>query len=502
MIVTGLENLSKAADSIFEIMIEVLPEMGMGNPEMGRDIFSSFYQTEPPVVKAKGADWSEDLGLLIHMGIFPKMRRITRRDATMAAMATLSAIDAITAWHLMDESIPQTTGGIPGDSQTIMYQDLMEIEEIRDKMPDVSEDEDSGSGGEAGEDADNPGSDVGSGGDGFSNKGLDLPSITSDPAIRIQMLAELKDNPNLSNLFKIFGQLKEVASELYKDNIFTSRGSSTYDIGGDISRVPVSEIVKPIDLLGRDLAHDEALQHSNDDDGLMGEGPLAVILDQSGSMGIPIDRSSAGTETRLDFAVSMALVLQQICADQGRHIMIQMFSHANQASVDCPDGKISPKDINTIIRTLSCGGTEFRKPVKRAIEWIGEHSYEDKADIVMITDGCAGENWGDYSTDWAAYYKELPKHECSGTHCELCVGEIEKGQAVGEMITYWQDKKADLERMGVRFWGLQMGGRMDRGIAYIADRIFVGLDSMDEREEAYKSVLREMIEIRKPTWLR
>ena len=43
---------------------------------------------------------------------------------------------------------------------------------------------------------------------------------------------------------------------------------------------------------------------------------------------------------------------------------------------------------------------------------------------------------------------------------------------------------------------------MDRGIAYIADRIFVGLDSMDEREEAYKSVLREMIEIRKPTWLR
>lgn len=502
---TGLDNLSRASSSIFHIMAEVLPELSGTNPEMARDIFSAFYQTEPPIVKVEGADWTNDLRLLIDMGIFPKMRRLTRRDATMAAMASLSAIEAITAWHIIDEMDGESTPSeISGDAQGVMYQDLMEIAELRDKLPDTSEGQPGGSGGE-GETGGSDGSDEGSGGGGESEQGLDLASITTESSIRIQLLAMLRDDEHLANVFKIFGQLKDVASEIYKDNIFSSRDSSTYDIGGDISRVPVSEIVKPLDILGRDLANDEAMQHSNDEEGTKGEGPLALLIDISGSMGmmLPDDQIAGTSETRLDFAIALGLVLQHICNEQGRHLMIQMFNHANQAFIDCPDGKFSPTTLNQLIRTTPMGGTGFRGPIKKALDWIGEHSYEDKADIVMLTDGCGGETWGDYSTDWGDYYKELPQHTCEGTVCPNCFGDLaENNNGISDMLDYWMDKKSDIERMGVRFWGLQIGRRMDRALAYISTRIFTGLASIENREEACKSVLREMIEIRKPTWLK
>lgn len=109
----------------------------------------------------------------------------------------------------------------------------------------------------------------------------------------------------------------------------------------------------------------------------MGQGPIIVAIDSSGSMAGPPEWASKG----------IAMALQNIAKKQGRDfIMIQFGSSDQIRTFIAPKGKCDYLPLLVELEFFFSGGTDFERPLNECIGFIKQAKY-DRADIIFITDG-------------------------------------------------------------------------------------------------------------------
>ena len=108
------------------------------------------------------------------------------------------------------------------------------------------------------------------------------------------------------------------------------------------------------------------------------KGPIILCYDGSGSMeGIKIEETQ-----------SHILAIMEVAKIQKRKMVIIQFASASEPLYikEINPKNILAKDVLDIIDTFICGGTDFEKPLSKAIEYIKMDKHK-KSDILFITDG-------------------------------------------------------------------------------------------------------------------
>lgn len=109
------------------------------------------------------------------------------------------------------------------------------------------------------------------------------------------------------------------------------------------------------------------------------KGPMLVMVDKSGSMG----------GDPMDWAVAVALALNDMAVRQKRGFGVCLFDTEVVAKYRATEGRLAPTDMIEFSEVAAGGGTDYQPALEWAIETQGEQEFEC-SDFVMITDGyCA-----------------------------------------------------------------------------------------------------------------
>jgi len=108
------------------------------------------------------------------------------------------------------------------------------------------------------------------------------------------------------------------------------------------------------------------------------KGPIILCYDGSGSM-----EGDKILETKRNI-----ITFIEIARLQRRKILLIQFASQTEPLFikELNPGRIDIRDINEIISTFLCGGTDFEKPLQTAISYLKTNNYKN-ADILFITDG-------------------------------------------------------------------------------------------------------------------
>lgn len=184
---------------------------------------------------------------------------------------------------------------------------------------------------------------------------------------------------------KLLGRVKKIAARKAR-SADESEGvrMTVQETGRDIRRAVRSELVALTGEITRHKAltrwaRGELRLHGEEAKQKLGEGPVVVCEDSSGSM----------DGEKRQWAKAVTLALAHYAKLRQRSFAWIMFDSSVQCAKVYPRGKMSAKDILEIAESSSGGGTNFERPLSRAAEVIREEGLK-KADIAFITDGdCA-----------------------------------------------------------------------------------------------------------------
>jgi uncharacterized protein with von Willebrand factor type A (vWA) domain len=108
------------------------------------------------------------------------------------------------------------------------------------------------------------------------------------------------------------------------------------------------------------------------------KGPIVLCYDGSGSMeGVKIKETQ-----------SHILAIIEIAKIQKRHLILIQFASASEPLYikEINPSNLSAQDVFDVLDEFICGGTDFEKPLSKAIEYIKSNQHK-KSDILFITDG-------------------------------------------------------------------------------------------------------------------
>jgi len=202
-----------------------------------------------------------------------------------------------------------------------------------------------------------------------------------DKEQRLKLAELLMFNSKIKELAKILGKVRFILNQVKKEKI-PKRVQEIYSIsmGNDISRLIPSETVK---LYNKALRRDfykrfidkQLLQYALKDKQTKGKGDFVVCIDVSGSM----------NGIRELWAKAVALAILHHAIKQKRGFAMILFSE-DVKEIFKFDRKHPPtlEDITTIAESYAGGGTNFERPLTKAVEIL---QHMKKGDILFITDG-------------------------------------------------------------------------------------------------------------------
>ncbi|MBI9012110.1 MAG: VWA domain-containing protein [Clostridiales bacterium] len=108
------------------------------------------------------------------------------------------------------------------------------------------------------------------------------------------------------------------------------------------------------------------------------KGPIILCYDGSGSM----------EGAKIHETQSHILAIIEIAKIQKRHLVLIQFASASEPLYikEINPSKITAQDVLDVLDEFICGGTDFEKPLSKAIEFIKADQHK-KSDILFITDG-------------------------------------------------------------------------------------------------------------------
>jgi|Deesub1362B_J571_1020462.scaffolds.fasta_scaffold01116_7 uncharacterized protein with von Willebrand factor type A (vWA) domain len=200
-----------------------------------------------------------------------------------------------------------------------------------------------------------------------------------DPEERIKLAKELTNNRKLMEIAKELGRIKRIFASVKKEKI-KQPVSEIYDItlSDNISRVTSSEVLKLVSeelelIFYKDFLEKKLATYNLKDTDKLGKADFCICLDLSGSM-------SGSKEI---WAKALCLALMQMALKENRNFVVIPFSNDALPPIRF-NNKIKTDDILKLASIFIGGGTNFEKPLRKAIE---EMQNLERADIVFITDG-------------------------------------------------------------------------------------------------------------------
>ncbi|MCD6399239.1 hypothetical protein J7L85_00445 [candidate division WOR-3 bacterium] len=196
------------------------------------------------------------------------------------------------------------------------------------------------------------------------------------------LLERMRKNKDFLKFAKMLGRLRKIAARKAKSKIKgEGRKVAKIEIGRDIRRAHKKELVAltyPV-LRNQALkrwARGELRLYGQKTRQKLGHGPIIVCEDSSGSM----------SGDKQQWTKAVVLSLASFARIQKRTFGWIMFDYSIQKSNVYPNGQVSAKDMLEIAESRSSGGTNFERPLRKAIEMIQNEGLK-KADICLITDG-------------------------------------------------------------------------------------------------------------------
>lgn len=208
---------------------------------------------------------------------------------------------------------------------------------------------------------------------------------------RLELARKLKDN-RLAQFIKLLGQFKAVQRAESRKRVVNA-ASEVHGItqSNELSRMVAGEYLNFADeslqtlMLLRWAEHQLNTYDVRGKENL-GQGPIIVVVDESGSMGAA--DVAGGTREAWSKALSLAML------DQARHrkrdfVYIGFSSAGQQHMVEFPGGVTNLEKVITMTEHFFGGGTHYEAPLMQALKYI-EAKYDERQlerpDIVFITD--------------------------------------------------------------------------------------------------------------------
>ena len=197
------------------------------------------------------------------------------------------------------------------------------------------------------------------------------------------LLERVKGNAMLQGITRQLGRMKEMLSDLRKNDYAHGRGEKyTVTRGRDMKNLLSGELALMASPATTPLFlckyHAKGLlQYAKRERVHKGNGDVIVCLDESGS-----------TEgENAEWGKALALAVQDICAHEGRKYALIHFSGKDLFRTDLfLPGQYTSEDLLSAAEHFFDGGTDFETPIREALRLINEDAFEN-ADILFITDG-------------------------------------------------------------------------------------------------------------------
>jgi len=198
---------------------------------------------------------------------------------------------------------------------------------------------------------------------------------------KMELAEELKDNSKLQKISDMIGKMKRLAISAQKQKI-TKVPEEVQSItqGDDLSSVLPSELIhldeETENIFYKRYIEKELLQYELEGNEPEGKGPIICCIDTSDSM----------MGDREIWSKGIAMGLYNIAKRQDRDFHVILFStDLEYFSIEQNTNKEQREKILKMLKTFVGGGTDFNKPLLKAIEIIND--VDDRCDIVFITDG-------------------------------------------------------------------------------------------------------------------
>jgi len=215
--------------------------------------------------------------------------------------------------------------------------------------------------------------------------GIDPAELEHLPLEQRLAAAKRLAGPKLRKLAERFGRMRNLARRRQADRLKTNPDElHSITLGGDLERVLPAELsalhhpLRRLDfyrrwqergLLEYELQSRPADKH----------GPMVVLVDCSGSM----------SGANMDWALGLTVALLDTARRQKRACAVLPFNTEVTATyIFAPQGPRNLDDLARLASIGASGGTDYEKPLTKAMQIIGSESSTFKAaDIVMVTDG-------------------------------------------------------------------------------------------------------------------
>ncbi len=234
---------------------------------------------------------------------------------------------------------------------------------------------------------------------GWGLESAELEHMDMPEAVRL--VERMRRNSTFVNFAKLLGRIRAIARKKAKSQAKSEdRKVSRVEWGRDISRAYSTELTALVHPATRHQtlkrwARGELRLRGTEAKREQGHGPVVVCEDSSGSM----------DGSKRQWAKAVTLALAQYAKMRRRDFGWIMFDSRIHAAKTYPAGKLSARQLLEIAESGSGGGTDFEKPLRKALEMIKTGRLK-KADIVFVTDGdCAVST--DFLRDFLAAKKAL-----------------------------------------------------------------------------------------------
>jgi uncharacterized protein with von Willebrand factor type A (vWA) domain len=202
--------------------------------------------------------------------------------------------------------------------------------------------------------------------------------------VRKKAIERVRRSGRLKGLTDLIGRFRAMALKKKKRPVKNGNTIKTITTGRKIEDTLPSERMKlghpamKRDFLRR-MTQNQLLIYEREDQKAVGQGPLIVCQDKSGSTSGTID----------DWSTALVLATLEIAQKEKRDFAYIPFDDKVLQTKDIQAGTLDPQDVLDIAEMPASGGTNFMLPLERALKALDDSRYA-KADILFVTDGQAG----------------------------------------------------------------------------------------------------------------
>jgi uncharacterized protein with von Willebrand factor type A (vWA) domain len=342
------------------------------------DAHGALFEPEPafaanPSDKARAAWWKQ----MMETPEFAALHNQTCLDSGLSEIGAKSLADQWTTYANeqppKDPSEPEQEPGSDGES---IEQSIARIRSTTEALKQATENI---------KDAKDAAEGLGMGAEG---QPLDAAALT-------EAFRTVRDSPQLRDIMRMAGRMRLLAQALQRTKAQHGRDDVVgVELGGDLSRLVPSELaqlasgIPELELVALDrLARRLSLCRQYQGVERLGQGPIVVVVDESGSM----DREVGGVK-KIVAAKALALTLAWLARQQRRWIALVGFAGGTTGTrIAFPPGKMDQARLIEWLVHFYGGGTVLDVPMRELPEvywreFEAQGLAHGKTDVVIITD--------------------------------------------------------------------------------------------------------------------